>query len=126
MRLKQWLPLGERMVVLQADMEMLYVTRVTASINYRLASSQTKFALLVRQSIQLIIMKQYLNLKFLQASSVCSIFTWTFQEFQDRRLFNFYGISMRNTSKVHLTYSLLRRMRGWKNYIEKPRIGGTN
>ena len=89
-------------------------TRVTASVDYHLASSQTKFALLVRQSIQLIIMKQYLNLKLLQASSVCSIFTWTFQEFQDRRLFNFYGIPMRNTSKVHLTYSLLRRMRGSK------------
>jgi hypothetical protein len=26
--LKQWLPSGEGMVVLQADMEMLYVTRI--------------------------------------------------------------------------------------------------
>jgi len=51
-------------------------TRVTASVDYHLASSQTKFALLVRQSIQLIIMKQYLNLKPQQAPSVCSIFTF--------------------------------------------------
>jgi len=51
---------------------------------------------------------------------------FNFQEFWDRRLFNFYGISTRNTSKVHMTHSLLRGMRGWKNHIEKPRIGGTN
>jgi len=39
-------------------------TRVTASVDYHLASSQTKFALLVRQSIQLIIMKQYLRVLY--------------------------------------------------------------